>query len=67
MAGRILYTEMRGGAEKLLAGAERCSFDGEKLGYPSLTFSLQAACFDNQIDHAKLFRLIRIDLLPHDQ
>ena len=58
MARRILYTEMRGGAKKLLAGAERCSFYGEELGHPSLTLSLQTACFDNQIDHAELLRML---------
>ena len=55
------------GAKKLLAGAERCSFDGEELRHPSLTLSLQTACFDNQIDHTELFSLMRIDLLSHDQ
>jgi hypothetical protein len=32
---------MCGGAKKLLAGAERCSFYGEKLGYPSLIIPLE--------------------------
>ena len=58
---------MRSEAKKLLAGTERCSFYGEELGHPGLTLSLQTARFDNEIDHAELLRLMRIDLLSHNQ
>jgi len=57
VARGILYTEMRGGAKKLLAGAERSSFYREELRHPSLTLSLQTARFDNEIDHAELLRM----------
>ena len=58
MARRILYTEMHCEGKELLAGAERCSLDGEELRHPGLTFGLQTTCLDDLIDHAKLLRLM---------